>query len=444
VIATTPVITGLRSADYQIIIEDGNQCFSDSTYSINTSDGPQIAPTLVRGLTCHDSNDGAISVTIAGGLEPYKISWDIPGATGTSVDNLTGGDHWIEVRDGRDCRAKVTYPVNTPSALQLSKTVTPPLCTGNSNGRIEVSTTGGNTGGYTYIWDSGQTTSILENIQAGQYHVVVKDSKECTLLESVTVADPAKYTVDAGGDRTICLGQKLTVQAPEGAATYLWTSDAGYESTGRSVVLTIPARYTLKVINANGCEAEDQFTLGTSDDLLSADFLMASQAHAGDTVALVDISWPLPDNIGWTFPENVQVVSQDDAYAMVIFPKEGAYEVVLATHLGECIDNLTKSITIEGQRENEDGRISTSIVTRFDVYPNPSDGVFTIAIAFREPADARLTMADLSGNTSFLDEKITESPAYNFQTALQHVPSGIYVLILKVEGSTFTKRILIK
>jgi hypothetical protein len=210
-IAATPTVTGLRSADYQIVIEDGNNCSTDRIYSINTSDGPQVTQTLLRGLTCHDSNDGAISVTIAGGLEPYKINWDIPGATGTSVDNLTGGDHWIEVRDGRDCRAKITYAVSAPAALQLNKTTTPPLCQGNSNGSIAVQAGGGNPGGYTYLWNTGETTATLENIKAGQYSVIVKDSKQCTLSENLILTDPAAYTVDAGGDRTICLGQKLTV-----------------------------------------------------------------------------------------------------------------------------------------------------------------------------------------------------------------------------------------
>jgi hypothetical protein len=444
VIGTTASITSLRSADYRIVVEDGNNCSRDRTYSINTSDGPQVTQTLSRGLTCHDSNDGAISVSIGGGLMPYSISWDIPGATGTSVTNLTGGDHWIEVLDARGCRARITYPVSAPTALQLNKTVTPPLCTGNSNGRIALQATGGNTSGYTYTWNTGQTTATIENIKAGQYSVVVKDSKQCTLSESITLTDPAEYTVDAGGDRTICLGQRLTVQAQEGAVTYLWTSDAGYTNTGREVVLTVPARYTLKVINANGCEAEDQFTLGTSDDLLSADFLMTSEAHAGDTVVLVDISWPLPDNIGWSFPENVQVLNQDDAYATVIFPEAGEYEVTLDTHLGECVDYLARSITILGEREHEAGRVATGIVSRFDVYPNPSDGAFMIAIEFSEVIDGRLTMADLSGGKIFLKETLTAKTEYSYQTALQHIPSGMYFLILKIGDKTYSKHIVIK
>jgi hypothetical protein len=206
----------------------------------------------------------------------------------------------------------------------------------------------------------------------------------------------------------------------------------------------VPARYTLKVININGCEAEDQFTLGTSDDLLSADFLMASQAHVGDTVALVDISWPLPDNIGWTFPENVQVLSQDDAYAMVIFPKEGEYEVVLDTHLGECIDNLTKQITIEGEGQNAGGRVSASLVSSFEVYPNPNDGAFTIAIVFRESVDGWLTMVDLTGGRVFLTETLTSKTEYSLEPVFQNIPAGVYFLILRVKNKIFNKRIVIR
>lgn len=441
-IATTTVANNLGSGDYKAVVEDGNGCNTDIAVIINDSDGPKIAQQLLKGLTCFESNDGAIGISVSEGLAPYTIVWDTQEAS-TSINNVTGGEHWVEVLDAKGCRGKEIFFVDFPAALSLSYTTTMPLCTGNSDGSISIVATGGNAGGYIYNWSIGNTTTELNAIKAGTYTVVVKDTKDCTLSEDIVLQDPAPFVIDAGGDRTICVGQKLTVEAPEDNATYLWTSDAGYTSTDREVVLTVPARYTLKIVNQNGCEAEDSFTLGTSNDLLQADFLMAAEAHAGDTVMLIDVSWPVPETIDWSLPTGVKVVSQDAVYAEIIFESPGEYAIVLNTHLGECLDNYTKTITILDALPGEGGRQGTSVVGRFEVYPNPNEGAFTIAIDFTEVINGRLRLMSMSGNKVFT-ESLTDVSSFTLQTTLQHVPSGIYFLVLEVDSDVFYKRIIVK
>jgi hypothetical protein len=351
----------------------------------------------------------------------------------------------VEVVDGGGCRVRKIFRVDFPPALALTLNALDPLCKGNTNGRIAASATGGNAGGYSYQWSSGQTSASITDLAAGTYSLTVKDSKQCTLQREVVLTDPPLFVIDAGGDRAICVGQTLRITAPVENATYAWSSDAGFSSTSRDVTISVPAKYTLKVINANGCEAEDNFVVTTSNDLLQADFLAAPEAYVGDTVVLIEISWPVPDQISWRFPPEARVIHQYEAYAEVVFDNAGTYNIVLDTHLGECIDDYSKSITIiEGQRQDEGGRKASSLVSRFEVHPNPSNGRFEVSIGLTKAVPGKLVMTGAAGNSQPLYILFDEKTELVYNVALQNVPAGLYFLILEVGKKKEVKRLIIR
>lgn len=433
----------LRSGDYRAYVYDGNNCPADILVTINDSDGPKIQQQSLTGLTCNQSNDGAISVAITEGQAPYTITWDTQVQGVTAISNVTGGEHWVEVIDASSCRTKRFFQVDFPPALELTINASDPSCKGNSDGHIEIIVTGGNPGGYEYAWTSGQNGTSVTGIPAGTYSVTVKDSKLCTLQKNILLTEPPLFVIDAGGDRTICVGQILKIKAPEDNATYEWTSDAGFNSTAREVSLSIPAKYTLKIVNADGCIAEDSFMLQTSNDLLRADFLSAHEAYAGDTVVLIDISWPVPERISWNFPVGSTIVSQQDAYAEVVFDNSGVYTITLNTFLGECIDAYGKSITVLGERPDTGGRKGRKVIDSFDVHPNPNDGRFTVSITLGEVLPARLMMVNVSGNKSFT-VSFDEKSEIIYNAVVNNAPAGVYFLILEAGHEKQIKRLIIR
>jgi len=440
-IAQTAEATALPSGDYHAVVADGNSCRTDILVIINDSDGPKIGLEGVERLTCHDSNDGSIRISISEGLAPYTVLWDTQDSDLT-VTNVTGGEHWVEVHDVNGCRHKTIIDVPFPPALALDYTAVDPLCAGNADGRIGVAVSGGNPGGYTLAWGTGESSATLADLKAGAYHLTVTDTRMCKLEKEIVLTDPKVFTVDAGGDRTICVGQKLNLHAEEDNATYLWTSDKGYRDASRDVVLSTPGRYTLKVISRNGCVADDSFILATSNDLLTSDFLMAAEGPAGDTVILIDMSWPVPERINWTLPQGAKMIDSDAMYADIVFEAPGTYEVMLTTHLGECVSHFTKTILIK-EAASKGGRVATSMLKRFDVYPNPNDGRFTVEIEFAEEGSGRLRLMNMTGNTAYIEESLTKGSSFAFQAAVKSIPSGVYFLILEVDGTMYTKRISI-
>ncbi len=195
----------LRSGDYRVVTRDAHACEHELIVVIDDSDGPKIAQQLLQGLTCHDSNDGEIEISVDQGLAPYTINWDTRESS-LIVEKLTGGQHWVEVFDSRGCRSKKFFDVSFPPALALDYTITKPSCYGDDDGSISLTAVGGNPGGYSYAWSTGETTPSREQLVAGLYTLTVTDSKLCTLTQGVEVTNPALFVVDAGGDRTICVG----------------------------------------------------------------------------------------------------------------------------------------------------------------------------------------------------------------------------------------------
>jgi hypothetical protein len=432
----------LASGDYKAFVTDGNGCQKDITVIIDDSDGPRIANTLLKELTCFESNDGAIGISISQGQAPYTILWDTQETT-TDIANVTGGEHWVEVHDVRGCRDKEIYKVPFPAKLALDYTLVEPSCLGNGDGRITVAASGGNPGGYTYQWDNSETGTVRSNLKADDYSITIADSRGCILVTPITVADPPLFVVDAGGDRTICVGQKLTIRAEEDNGTYMWSSSAGFSSYEREVVLSQPATYTLRVVTAKGCIGADNFVLKTSNDLLQADFLMAAQAYAGDTVVVVDVSWPVPDGISWVLPDKALMLVEHEDYAELIFKEAGDFNVTLNTGLGECMDEYTKTITVLGERPVEAGRGPASIVSDFRVFPNPSNGAFTIRASFLEEASGTVRMLSFSGGVALVNQEIHSATDFEFAASLRQIPAGLYFIVLEIGDEVRTQRVII-
>lgn len=69
--------------------------------------------------------------------------------------------------EGQECRLSVKGVVQSPS------------CQGGMDGSIRLQISGG-TGGYSYVWNSGQKEKDVTQLTSGTYMVTVKDGQGCT------------------------------------------------------------------------------------------------------------------------------------------------------------------------------------------------------------------------------------------------------------------------
>lgn len=149
----------------------------------------QLAVTSTTDIDCFGDNDGAIDLTVTGGVIPaagYTFSWT-GGASGEDPFGLSPGNYDVIVTDSLGCSNSASVTINEPPQITLDATSTDEIA--GNDGAINL-TVGGGTPPYTYSWTNGAGTIEDPNsLTAGGYTVTVTDSLGCTETLLVTVGD---------------------------------------------------------------------------------------------------------------------------------------------------------------------------------------------------------------------------------------------------------------
>ncbi|MFN8397042.1 MAG: T9SS type A sorting domain-containing protein, partial [Bacteroidia bacterium] len=114
---TTLDLIGLAAGPYAATVSDANGCTATVSDTILEPTAIVIADT-VQGVTCLGQQDGAIFLTVSGGVPAFTYAWS-NGAQTPEVYGLTTGEYTVTVTDARGCAMIDTIQVEGgDSALQ--------------------------------------------------------------------------------------------------------------------------------------------------------------------------------------------------------------------------------------------------------------------------------------------------------------------------------------
>lgn len=444
VIGTAETLINAKAGTYYVIATDS---FDKSIQSqnITISEPTALANTLTSEyVRCGDLNDWTITSAISGGTLPYTYLWN----TGAKTPNLTEvvpGNYSLTVTDKNGCNITKNIIITAPAHLDAAENIKIPTCYEGSDSTIIVTTIAG-TAPFTYLWSTGETSNTLSNAKAGTYSIEIKDSKGCIISRTYTIENPPQDVIDLGADVTLCFDQTLTINATinDNQAIYSWTSDKGFKSTNAMITVSEPATYTVVVTNKLGCLATDSIQISSQNTAISAEFAVSSQVFKNEKIIIVDISNPIPDDVEWILPASAIIASKDKDYAEISFNEIGEHDITLVTKKGNCVATQTKTIIVtEGEYENPD---ETDLQKKFDlkIYPNPSDGKFTVDVMLDKVMPAHIKVYNLSNN-QVIDSKYEEGKDnYSFNFSLNGLPSGIYFVLFESQQGTKLRKIIIK
>ena len=261
---TTPIKSNLAAGTYNLTVTDAAGC--TSTVSATLTQPTQIVGSLATtDLTCFESGDGTIDLTVSGGAGNYTYVWNT-GATTQDLMGLGAGTYSVDITDGDGCTVTHSATLTEPASLAISETHTDEDCFGDLAGSIDMTINGG-TAPYTYAWTlSGAavgTTEDLTNLTSGSYTVTVTDFNGCTATSTIQVDGPsAALSASATSTDVACYGDTtgaLSVTVSGGVTPYTiaW-SDA---STQLSRSNLAAGTYAYTVTDANGCSVSGSTTL---------------------------------------------------------------------------------------------------------------------------------------------------------------------------------------
>ena len=282
---TSNIFVGLSPGTYTFQVRDANECTYIESYTILPLPPLTISTVLSKDLDCSASPDAIITGTIAGGTAPFTYAVSINGGGYTSL-GTTGspftystaidGTFQFQITDANGCI--VESGVQTVNAISLpeilSVTSTPNICSGDSNGSIDVTidTSVGtpplviNVYNDTTGTDYGTQTSGLP---AGNYTITLTDSKSCTDTETITIAEPDPiivnyHTVDITCTASGVLQGSIIIDSVTGGTApynYFVTGTNGYSASELNASGTTSTTfddvdfglYQINVVDANGC-----------------------------------------------------------------------------------------------------------------------------------------------------------------------------------------------
>ena len=271
-----PSFDNLTAGIYNIIVTDGNACSESLDVSVANFGAPTLTIASFDSVLCNGNSTATVQLSATGGTLPYNFSVDGGIVQSDSLfTNLNAGLHNFTVEDANSCQGTVAITIYEPSLLGLSTTTDSTSCSGNNDGEINISETGG-TAPYVYAINDTSTAQISNNFTGyapGVYTAYVVDVNGCLAstatevyqgdnvqIDAVTVVDA---TCNANSDA------QITISASGGGSIYTYAVNDTNSLQVTNIFTGLPAGIdTAYVLDENGCFAFAPFTVQEPDTLI--------------------------------------------------------------------------------------------------------------------------------------------------------------------------------
>jgi len=252
--STGTSLGNLPAGSYVATITDANGCTSSTTVTLVNPNSPTATTQAIAAPACNGGNNGSISLNVSGGTAPYSYSWS-NGSTTASL-SAASGTYSVTITDQAGCStvlSNLVIPVQP--AIQSNINAVNVNCNGNP-GSATVTASGG-AGGFTYLWSNGATTASINNLQPGQYTVVITDQNGCTKSDTATIQQAVPVSItQVNVSPAACAGQNgsvsLVISGGVPPYTYLWSNG----STNATLTAPAGSGYSVVVTDATGCTGQ--------------------------------------------------------------------------------------------------------------------------------------------------------------------------------------------
>lgn len=260
---TAPGITAIQvsglSFNTQYYAYVRSNC-GDNLYS-EWTDGVPFLPLdpleLSAGLlhqSCFMSCDGAITLTVSGGLTPYAFQWS-NGAVTPDIEGLCTDVYEVTVTDATLATVTGNWSIMAPGEISMIADANDISCYGENDGSITIESVEGGTPPYSFLWSNGATTTSLTGLSSGFYRVTVMDANECDIRTGTFIAEPDPIDGITTATPASCPWQPdgsidLSVYGGTPPWSFLWS----HGSTEEDPSDLFPGTYGVTITDYQQCE----------------------------------------------------------------------------------------------------------------------------------------------------------------------------------------------
>ena len=263
----------------QIVLTNVSGC--DSTIMVSTILSPVASCMVIAsvdGMTipCMEET-GILSFDISVGTPPFTISVNGP-TSGTQMqpvfgnfvfEDLLPGSYSIVIVDANGNSINLFADIlefevpNVVADIPLSSSGFSVDCFGDQNGFASATAIGG-AAPYTFMWSTGEVGEEIQNLSAGLYTLTLTDANSCEDIIEVEITEPPALELSLDATDLTCdnpLSGMVTVASSGGVMPYTYTLNDSEAQTENTFLDLEEDDYLALVTDANGCIAEEFFSL---------------------------------------------------------------------------------------------------------------------------------------------------------------------------------------
>lgn len=442
-----------QNALYFLEVQDAHNCLQQYQQLIKPSTNPVVVDIDTVPVLCYGGSTGKaniVDVTPANPYAPYSFTWS-NNNTGEYSEGYPAGLHSVTITDTNDCSTVKYFEVTQPDTLQLEVVdFKDAHCFGYNDGFIEIQNSGG-VGNYDIEWSNGETTEKIDSLYKGVYSVTITDSNLCFIVRTFEIMEPDQVVVDLGDDLKICPGNTITIDGQEFEA-HEWSTSDGVISNERFITVDEEGSYFLEVTNDIGCFAHDDIEVSIGNDALNADFLMSSESYLGDTLFIYELSNLELDSLYWDYEQeifsNITTNSIPHYMLHLVSNQTGIYNVGLWAYSGGCMSSAIKQVEIIENNDTTDSDdfmgYTDPLILALNVYPNPTNGNFSLSIELRETVDIKVSLYSINlGMVVDLREEYGND-YYDINYQLNNLNTGVYVIMVTANNERKQLKIIVE
>ena len=132
--------------------------------------------------------------------------------------NIPANIYTVTIADAANCITIRSFDITDPQNFVFNANLSqnnPPYnltCFQINDGSIDLTLSGG-TQPYLYIWSTGSNNEDQQNLSAGIYTVLIRDSNLCEAIDTFSLTEPPQIFAYAGVDVTVCGRSYFTMNA---------------------------------------------------------------------------------------------------------------------------------------------------------------------------------------------------------------------------------------
>ena len=281
----------------------------------------------------------------------------------------------------------------------------------------------------TFDWSTGENTKSITIDSAGVYYLTITNSNNCSVTDSVIIAEASNPEAQFIGDTAICSGESTTLTV-SGNYEYIWGNGISGPMTvtptkDTTIKVTIFNRETL-------CSKQDSVHVHVNPRL--------SASISSSTLEICD-----GDSSLLTASEGVRYLwSTGDTTASIYAKEDGIYSVTIFNEYG-CSDSASvvfvvhpvPEVTLSGNTSFCSGE-STTITLSGATYYVWSNGNRTSTLSTNIPGNYSVTCSNIYGCQTILSVPITYSTVEAVLSGSNTYCQGSYTVLRVMGDSTNT------